>query len=289
MVAVRNGLSAGLAALVVLLTVLEANPGIGLVGWATGLACGVVLSVAAAQSASNGGVESFGPADLVTLTRATLSCGVAALVADAFVRPAAVGTLVAIATVALVLDAVDGRVARVTGTVSAFGARLDGEADAFLMLVLSMYVGGSAVAHSAGTGVLAIGVLAIGLARYLFAMAGWVLPWMRAQLPPRYWRKVVTATAGIALVFAAADIASPEATYAGLAIALVLVAESFGRDVWWLWRYPPLRRPVSPRPRGSHPAVTGCQFRPVGCHEAGRADALRPRPANGPGGGVPAG
>ena len=232
MVAVRNALSAGLAALVVLLAVLAATAGIGLLGWVAGLACGVVLSVAVAQSAANGGVESFGPADLVTLTRATLSCGVAALVADSFVGPVATGILVAIASVALVLDAVDGRVARVTGTVSAFGARLDGEADAFLMLVLSLYV-----AHLAGGGVLAIGVLAMGAARYVFAMAGWVLPWMRAQLPPRYWRKVVTATAGIALTLAAADIAAPGATYAVLAIALVLLAESFGRDVWWLWRH----------------------------------------------------
>ena len=239
MVAVRNGLSASLAALVVLLAVLEATPGIGLLGWVTGLACGAVLSVAAAQSASNGGVESFGPADLVTLTRATLSCGVAALVAASFVGHAATGILVAIATVALVLDAVDGRVARVTGTVSTFGARLDGEADAFLMLVLSMYVGGSAVAHSAGVGVMAVGVLAMGAARYLFAMAGWVLTWMRASLPPRYWRKVVTATAGIALTFAAGDIAAPEVTYVALAIAWVLLAESFGRDVWWLWRHRP--------------------------------------------------
>ena len=45
-----------------------------------------------------------------------------------------------LAVVALALDAVDGRVARRTGTVSPFGARLDGEADAFLMLVLSVHV-----------------------------------------------------------------------------------------------------------------------------------------------------
>ena len=88
-------------------------------------------------------------------------------------------------------------------------------------------------------GALAIGVLAIGAMRYLFAMAGWVLPWMRAQLPARYWRKVVTATAGISLVFAAAGIAAPEATYAALGIALVLLLESFGRDVWWLWWHRP--------------------------------------------------
>jgi phosphatidylglycerophosphate synthase len=240
MVEVRSGLSASLAGLVVLLAVLEAAPGTGLLGWATGLACGLVLCVAAARCAASGGVPSFGPADLVTLARATLSCGVAALVADSFVDAGSVGTqsaIVGIATVALLLDAVDGRVARLTGTVSGFGARLDGEADAFLMLVLSLFVAGPVVAGSARAGALAIGVLGIGAMRYLFAMAGCVLPWMTAQLPPRYWRKVVTATAGVSLVFAAADVAAPEATYAALGIALALLLESFGRDVWWLWRH----------------------------------------------------
>ena len=186
MVEVRSGLSASLAGLVVLLAVLEASPGTGLLGWATGLACGLVLCVAAARCAASGRVESFGPADLVTIARATLSCGVAALVADSFVEAGSVGTrtaIVGIAAVALLLDAVDGRVARLTRTVSGFGARLDGEADAFLMLVLSLYVSGSVVAGSAGAGALVIGVLAIGAMRYLFAMAGWVLPWMAAQLP----------------------------------------------------------------------------------------------------------
>ena len=228
MVAPRNCLSASLVALVVLLAVLGVAPGIGLVGWAAGLTCGTALSVAVARSASNGRVEAFGPADLVTLTRATLSCGVAALVADSFVREVPAWTLVALAAVALALDTVDGQVARRTGTASRFGARLDGEADAFLMLVLSVYV-------ARGVGVW---VLAIGAVRYPFAIAGWVLPWMRAQLPPRYWRKVVTATAGLALTFAAAEIAAREATYA-LVLALVLLAESFGRDVWWLWRHRP--------------------------------------------------
>lgn len=232
MVTVRTGLSVSLAALVVLLTMLAA-PGIGLVGWAAGLTCGVVLSVAVARSASAGRVETFGPADLVTLLRATLGCGVAALVADSFVGDPAVGTLVALTAFALVLDAVDGRVARSTGTATGFGARLDGEADAFLILVLSVYV-----ARGSGTWVLAIGVV-----RYVFAVAGWVLPWMRVPLPGRYWRKVVTATAGIALTFAAADVAPRAATYAVLAVALVLLAESFGRDVWWLWQ----RRPGEAR------------------------------------------
>lgn len=232
MIGVRNGVSMAVLALVVVLGVLDAGRGIGVGGWTVGLACAAALGTAAARSAARSGVECLGPADVVTVSRVTLACAVAALVADSFVGGAARATLVLLAAVALALDAVDGRVARRTGTASAFGARLDGEADAFLMLVLSVYV-----ARSAGTWVLAMGAV-----RYLFAMAGWVLPWMRAQLPARHWRKVVTATAGIALVFAASGLEPDAMTYAALGVGFVLLAESFGRDVWWLW----FRRPVEP-------------------------------------------
>ena len=92
--------------------------------------------------------------------------------------------------------------------------------------MLSVYV-----ARSAG-----VWVLAIGAARYAFLAAGYLLPWMRAPLPPRYWRKVVTATQGIVLTVAAAGILSPTVSKGALVVALVLLAESFGRDVRWLRR-----------------------------------------------------
>jgi hypothetical protein len=106
------------------------------------------------------------------------------------------------------------------------GAQFDGEVDAFLILVLSVYF-----ARSAGPW-----VLAIGAARYLFLAAGWPLAWMRAPLPPRYWRKVVAAIQGVVLAVAAADVLPLPMTQAVLLLALLLLAESFGRDVWWLWR-----------------------------------------------------
>jgi phosphatidylglycerophosphate synthase len=249
MIGVRRGLAAALVGLVVLLLGLAAAPGIHAGGVAVGLACGTVLAVAAARSARRAGVETWGPADLVTLVRAVLTCGVGALVVDSAANGTAGGVpaLVGLACVALVLDAVDGRVARRTGTTSRLGARLDGEADAFLMLVLSAHV-----ATTVGPW-----VLAVGLVRYVFAVAGWGLPWLRADLPPRYWRKVVTATAGIALVVASADVSVP-ATYAGLALAALLLAESFGRDVGWLWqrrrheasRLAPAAAPARHRPAG---------------------------------------
>jgi phosphatidylglycerophosphate synthase len=228
MLSVRSGAAVGLIAQVVLLAALALTVGLSFSGWLVGLACGVVLNVAVARGLARGGTEALlGPADLVTLTRATLACGVAALVADSYLGQPAAAALVALAVVALVLDAVDGWVARRTATSSRFGMRFDGEVDAFLILVLSVYV-----ARSVGWWVLVIGVM-----RYAFALAGWGLPWLRRRLPPRYWRKVVAATQGIVLTVAAADVAPDWLTVGALLVALVLLSESFGRDVWWLWSH----------------------------------------------------
>jgi phosphatidylglycerophosphate synthase len=232
---VQSGLRNALLALTGVLAVLDATVGVGLPGWAAGLACGATLSLAASACAARGRVEVLGPADVVTLTRATLACAVSALVADSFVGEPAGRTLVVLAAVALALDAVDGRVARTTHTASAFGARLDGEADAFLILVLSVYV-----ARFAGTWVFALGAV-----RYVFAMAGWMLPWLRAEVPPRFWRKVVAATAGISLAWGASGVGSDAISVSALAVAGLLLAESFGRDVWWLWCHRPIE--VAPR------------------------------------------
>jgi phosphatidylglycerophosphate synthase len=221
----RSALRTGMVALVVLLAALGATVGLGPNGWAAGLACGAAVTGAVAAGRTRPDV--LGPADLVTLTRALLACAVAALVVDAGWEDGAQHALVALATVALVLDAVDGKVARRTSTTSPFGARFDGEADAFLILVLSVYV----------AGVLGWWVLVIGAARYAFGLAGFALPWMRGRLPFRYWRKVVTAVQGVVLVVAAAEVTPAEASYAAVVVALALLAESFGRDVLWLWEH----------------------------------------------------
>jgi phosphatidylglycerophosphate synthase len=229
---------AGLTALLALLAV-------GAVGWAAGLLCAAVLAVAAERRAVVDAVGTFGPADLVTLTRATFACAVAGLVADAFAGTDVVGVLVPLTVVALALDFADGRVARRTGTASAYGGRLDGEADAFLILVLSVFV-----ARDHG-----VWVLGLGLIRYAYAVAERLVPWMRKPLPPRYWRKVVAAYVGTALALAAADVAPAPATYAGLVLAAVLLAESFGWDVVWLWR-----RRGGVNPTRSHDVRTGKTF-----------------------------
>jgi phosphatidylglycerophosphate synthase len=229
---VRAGPVTGIIAQVLLIAALAgivALSGVGLsaAGWIVGVTCGVITNAALARGLSNHGSNRLGPADWVTLARATLAAGVAALTAASFDQSVPVTLLVSLTVIALVLDAVDGWVARRTRTTARLGARFDAEVDAFLILVLSVYV-----ARSAGAW-----VLAIGAARYAFLVAGWPLPWLRAPLPPRFWRKVVAATQGIVLTIAAADVLPPTVTQAALVAALVLLAESFGRDVWWLWRH----------------------------------------------------
>src|SRR5690242_2581253 len=224
--AVRTGPVGGLVGQVVLLAAIAVTVGLGPAGWVAGLASAALVDATLVHGLIRNPTVRLGPAGWVTLARATLALGVAALAADSFVRPVPVALLVGLAAVALALDYVDGEVARRTGTESELGGRLDGEVDAFLILALSVYVAPIAGAW----------VLAIGAARYVFLAAGWALPWMRARLPRRDWRKTVAATQGIVLAVAGADVLPLPLVEAALAIALAMLAESFGRDVLWLWR-----------------------------------------------------
>src|SRR3977135_199501 len=138
----------------------------------------------------------FGAANIVTSIRSTLVGLITGLVVASFVAQIPLPLLIGLAAAALALDAWGGLVARRTGRASELGARFDMEVDAFLLLVLSAYV-----AQTMGTWVLAIGFM-----RYAFVVAGWFLPWFRRTLPPRYWRKVVTAFQGIALTVAASGL-----------------------------------------------------------------------------------
>ena len=131
------GPAIGLLAQVLLLGALVEAAGLGAVGWTVGVACAVTMATALARGLAPD--ERLGPASSVTLARATAAVGVAALAADSLAHETPVALLVTLAAVALALDAVDGWVARRTGTATALGARFDGEVDAFLIAALSVY------------------------------------------------------------------------------------------------------------------------------------------------------
>jgi phosphatidylglycerophosphate synthase len=217
----------GVGAQILLLGLLWVGVGLRPAGWLAGTAYAVILSVLLTFALLRSRTRSLGPADRVTLVRAELVGGVTALVATTWVgRPTPTGFIVVLASVALVLDAVDGYVARRTGTVSALGARFDMEVDAFLILVLSVFV-----ASSVGAWVLAIGAM-----RYAFAAAAWAAPWLRAPLPPSFARKTVAALQGIILVVASAGVTPAPVATGLVGLALASLTWSFGRDIGWLWR-----------------------------------------------------
>ncbi len=131
-------------------------------------------------------------------------------------------------TAVMLLDGLDGWVARRTGTETPFGARYDMEIDAFLMLVLSTLVW---LADRAG-----VWVLLIGGMRYLFVAAGRVVPSLRGPLFPSLRRKVVCVIQGVALLVCLGPVIPGGVAVAAAAIALALLSWSFGVDTVWLLR-----------------------------------------------------
>ncbi|WP_078843576.1 CDP-alcohol phosphatidyltransferase family protein [Streptomyces albus] len=224
----RQETTAGAGAQILLLVLLDTAVGLGLAGWLTGLAftagTWALLTRALHRSWPP---RPFGPANAVTLARTTLVGGVTALVADAFTGPVPVGALVVFTAVALSLDAVDGQVARRTGTASPLGARFDMEVDAFLILVLSLY------------DAMALGgwVLLIGAMRYGFVAAARLMPWLNGPLPPSMARKTVAALQGVLLLAAASGLLPYTVAYGTVLGALALLVWSFGRDIGTLWRF----------------------------------------------------
>lgn len=176
--------------------------------------------------------ERFGPANDVTLVRLAATAVLAAAVAlpEAVLADARLGwTLCALAVGAFLLDGVDGWLARRRGVATPFGARFDMELDAFVTLVLAVLVwrmeqGGA-------------WVLAGGLARYAFVLAGWVWPVLRADLPPSNRRRAACAVFVGTLAVSLAPMLPGTPAAAATGAATVVLLASFTRDAIWLVRH----------------------------------------------------
>ncbi|MHA7155882.1 CDP-alcohol phosphatidyltransferase family protein [Arthrobacter sp. TMN-50] len=184
---------------------------------------GLTLVTVAALSVVRRQPSYSGPADRVTLFRAVLAGGCATIVVLSFwgTVPTRSWWLVLLATPAVLLDAVDGAVARRTGTASKAGARLDMETDAILLLVLSV-----PVAMTVGWW-----ALLIGLMRYLYVAASWFRPALRRELEFSQFRRVVAATQSVVLVVVLVPLVPVAFATSLAAAALALLCLSFGRDV----------------------------------------------------------
>lgn len=176
----------------------------------------------------------LGYANIVTLLRAALICALAApLVQWGLLEgePLKAWIVVAISGVALCLDGIDGYLARREGVVSRFGAGFDVEIDSILAVSLALLLFGS---EKAGVWVLGLGVI-----RYVFVFAGYLLPWLRADLPPRFSRKLVCVIQIATLVVLVSPLVEPPASAVIAALATVMLVWSFAVDIIWLARNRP--------------------------------------------------
>jgi phosphatidylglycerophosphate synthase len=200
-------------------------------GWhvVAGLAGYAALSgIIAAAVGMDYAPAGFGIANQVTLLRAGLVCLVGGALLAGQSSSLHGWSLAAVVAAALSLDAVDGWLARRFGLASGFGARFDLEVDALLLLVLALLVW--------QTGRVGAWVLAIGLLRYVFVLAGWRWPSLRRPLPPSRRRRAVCVQQGVTLLLCLLPPVGTAIAGMSAGMALLALLASFAIDIILLVR-----------------------------------------------------
>lgn len=235
-------------ALVILLVVLTVAVRLGPAGWLAGVAFCVIGWVALADGRRRFDAQAFGVAGRFALARATVVGGVAALVVETTdPRPDPVSAIVVLAAAVLVLTAIGSWVLRRADAASDFDARFAMEVDTFFVLALSAFVATR----------LGEWVVVIGLLRYLFVVAGRVLPWLRAPLPANKVRGIVAAAQGVVLTVAATGLLPHAVAVILTVLALVALAGSFAQDVRWLHQHRVAAPAAADVPAGGRRRIVG--------------------------------
>lgn len=219
-----TGFIALLAASLMLWLCLEASPVVPLAAMVTFLVlAGLILHFIPDRS------RWLGWANRITLVRGILIAMLAGALADPSFLASHALPLVSLATLALLLDGVDGWIARRTRTASLFGAHFDMELDTFFILVLCLAL---IVLDKVG-----LWVVLIGTIRYAFVMAGLRLTWLQHPLPPSQRRKAICVWQVAALMLGLLPMIDTIVAAWLAATALAGLVGSFGRDVGWLYRH----------------------------------------------------
>jgi phosphatidylglycerophosphate synthase len=193
----------------------------------SGAVLAIVMIVAIGLVRAHHPFNRFGAANHVTTVRAALVALIAGLIGEPAVPPAAAAAT-GMAAIVVMLDGLDGWLARRSDIASEFGARFDMEVDALLILALAIL----AWRHGkAGTWVLLSGLL-----RYAFVAAGWLVPWLARPLLPSRRRQTVCVVQMVGLGLAVTPIVPASLSAVAAGAALLALVGSFLVDIVWLWR-----------------------------------------------------
>jgi phosphatidylglycerophosphate synthase len=173
----------------------------------------------------------FGTANALTLIRLILTALMGGLAFEVAFHefapsPWMAWLFCALAVAALIIDGLDGYVARRENLVSDFGGRFDMEVDALQILLLCI------VAVTLGKA--GLWVLIGGALRYAYEVAGVFWPALQRPLPPSFRRKLMSVIEGGTLAGLLAPIIVPPVSTVAAAAALALLIYSFAVDVIWL-------------------------------------------------------
>lgn len=214
---------AGLAAMLVCRIMLGSGTGSGM-GWAAAaVSFAVIWLWLGRRMPRSYPHERIGAGNAITLIRVALAL---ALIAPLLAGQPVGWVVAGIAVVALMLDGVDGWMARRQGLVSNFGARFDMEADSLLALILSLHVVMGSAVGSEG--------LILGFARYGFLAAMLVWPWLGDPLPQKFRRKAICVAQIVALILLQLPLLPSDAAIILARLAAALVIWSFAVDILWL-------------------------------------------------------
>jgi phosphatidylglycerophosphate synthase len=227
----RRGAAAGLA--IVGLLVAVSVLALPFRGTLPGAACALALAATAALVleglAFHHPHPRFGLGNAITLVRAGGTAVMAALAFEPELLAGRAGWAgFAGAAALLALDGLDGWAARRQAMASAFGARFDMEVDAGLILALA--------AIALGLGKAGPWVLGLGLVRYGFVLAGWLVPALARALPPSGRRRAVCGLQVAVLGLLLAPPVAPPLSALLAAAAFAALVASFAVDVAWLVR-----------------------------------------------------
>ena len=172
--------------------------------------------------------QRFGPANRVTMGRSIFVGFVAAFLGSPGTMEQAAWAS-SVAMLALLLDGLDGWIARRTSSQSSYGAQFDMELDSLLMLILSVLAW---TWDRAGEW-----VLFCGLARYGWMATALLVPWFRRSLFESFRRKTACVIGGLGLIGAIGPWTSNTEPLIFAWVATGTLAASFGIDALWLIRH----------------------------------------------------
>jgi phosphatidylglycerophosphate synthase len=171
----------------------------------------------------------MGPANHTTLVRGAMVALLAGMLGEQGTRSSSTAAVI-VSSTTMVLDGLDGWIARRSGMATQFGARFDMETDAAFVAVLSLLVW---QADKAGAW-----VLLSGLMRYLFAGVVAMVPRLQRPVPASMRGKTIAVLQMIALVLALAPFCRQPLSQWVAAAGLMALVVSFCLDFIWLLRQP---------------------------------------------------